>query len=154
MVVDSSTGMVWDPTVDCQSKTLDTWMDMVAHTTNHNRPNHFITVKMTSGSVIENLHIVNWPAHGFNFGNSKDLTIRNIFMDNRAGDVPNERSGVKAAAHNSDGFGIGARSSNIVLTDSTVYNQDDCVAVTSADNVLVSNMYCSGSHGLSIGSIG
>lgn len=41
-----------------------------------------------------------------------------------------------------------------VLTIEQVYNQDDCVAVTSGSNVLITGMYCSGGHGLSIGSIG
>lgn len=40
------------------------------------------------------------------------------------------------------------------MRDSTVINQDDCVAVTSGNEILVSNMYCNGSHGLSIGSVG
>lgn len=35
-----------------------------------------------------------------------------------------------------------------------MYNQDDCVAVTSGSNILVTGLYCSGGHGLSIGSIG
>lgn len=30
----------------------------------------------------------------------------------------------------------------------------DCVAITSGDSITVTNMYCSGGHGLSIGSIG
>jgi polygalacturonase len=33
-------------------------------------------------------------------------------------------------------------------------NQDDCVAVTSGNNLTISNMYCDGGHGLSIGSVG
>jgi polygalacturonase len=35
-----------------------------------------------------------------------------------------------------------------------VYNQDDCVAVTSGTQIVIDNLYCSGGHGLSIGSIG
>jgi polygalacturonase len=122
--------------------------------TNNGRPNHFIQVKMTGGSVITDLHIQNWPAHGFSLNSCSDLTIQNIVMDNSAGDAPNNRSNGLAAAHNSDGVGVGTQSKNIVLKNITVHNQDDCVAVTSANNVTVSNMYCYGSHGLSIGSIG
>ncbi|KKY27020.1 putative endopolygalacturonase 3 [Phaeomoniella chlamydospora] len=33
-------------------------------------------------------------------------------------------------------------------------DSDDCVAVTSGSNITVSNFYCSGGHGLSIGSVG
>ncbi|KAH7369619.1 glycoside hydrolase [Rhexocercosporidium sp. MPI-PUGE-AT-0058] len=117
------------------------------------KPNTFIKVKMTSGSIIENLMIQNWPAHGFSIDGSSDITIRNIFMDNRAGDVPNNLSGDKNAAHNSDGFGVRS-SSNVLIENCTVYNQDDCVAVTSGYNITASGMLCSGSHGLSIGSVG
>ena len=42
----------------------------------------------------------------------------------------------------------------MTLSNIKVYNQDDCVAVTSGSNILVDSMYCSGGHGLSIGSIG
>ncbi|KAG9609517.1 glycoside hydrolase, partial [Aureobasidium melanogenum] len=42
----------------------------------------------------------------------------------------------------------------MVLRDSKVLNQDDCVAITSGNNITVSNMYCDGGHGLSIGSVG
>lgn len=81
------------------------------------------------------------------------------------------------AAHNSDGFDFSS-SNNIILKDSWVSNQDDCVAVTSGVNVTVSGMTCKlffcrsldnrfptpnrswhflsgiGGHGLSIGSVG
>ncbi|KAE8446775.1 hypothetical protein EG329_011680 [Mollisiaceae sp. DMI_Dod_QoI] len=101
------------------------------------KPNHFIVVKMTQGSI----------------GGSSDLTIRDIILGNSAGDAPNDRSNGLPAAHNSDGLGVGS-SSNILITNVSVHNQDDCVAVTSGNNITVSNMYCYGSHGLSIGSIG
>jgi polygalacturonase len=108
---------------------------------------------MSQGSVIKNLHIKNWPAHLFSIGGSSNLTVRDLVLDNSDGDAPNNRSKGLAAAHNSDGLGVSS-SSNILITNIKVHNQDDCVAVTSGDNITVSNMYCFGSHGLSIGSIG
>jgi polygalacturonase len=51
------------------------------------------------------------------------------------------------------GFDL-ATTNNTTVRDSVVINQDDCVAVTSGTNILVTNMYCNGSHGLSIGSVG
>ncbi|RDL33839.1 putative polygalacturonase [Venustampulla echinocandica] len=117
------------------------------------KPNHFIVVKLTSGSVIKNLHIRNWPVHLFTVSHCSDLVMRDMVLDNREGDVPNARSAGLAAAHNSDGFDVGS-STNVLITNTTVYNQDDCVAVTSGNNITVDNMYCSGGHGLSIGSIG
>jgi polygalacturonase len=76
-----------------------------------------------------------------------------VVLDNRAGDAANSKSGGKAAAHNSDGYDIGT-SSGVTLSGITVYNQDDCVAITSGSNINVTGAYCSGGHGLSIGSIG
>lgn len=118
------------------------------------RPNTFITVKkMTANSTISNLNIVNWPVHLFSVTGSSDVVLKDMLLDNRAGEAPNNRSGTKAAAHNSDAFGV-KTSSNILIQNSKVYNQDDCVAVTSGDKITVDGIYCQGSHGLSIGSIG
>jgi polygalacturonase len=118
------------------------------------RPNHFIVAnKMTAGSVIENLHIKNWPVHLFYVSSCSDLTMRGMFLDNRDGNAPNSRSGGLPAAHNSDGFDVSS-TNDTVIYGNTVYNQDDCVAVTSGNNIIVSDMYCDGGHGLSIGSVG
>ena len=118
------------------------------------RPNTFITVKkMTNNSVISDLHIVNWPVHLFSIQSSSDLLLKNMFFDNRDGEAPNDRSNGLAAAHNSDGFGV-KESTNVTIRDSTVYNQDDCVAVTSGNKITVDGLNCVGGHGLSIGSVG
>jgi polygalacturonase len=118
------------------------------------RPNHFITISKALGaSTIRDLYIQNWPVHCFSISNSNNLVITNITLNNIAGDAPNNRSNGLAAAHNSDGFDISG-CNNLTLKDSWVRNQDDCVAITSGDNITVSNMYCNGGHGLSIGSVG
>jgi polygalacturonase len=79
--------------------------------------------------------------------------MENITLDNRMGDAPNSRSEGRAAGHNTDGFGF-ASSDNVILRDSNIWNQDDCVAITSGTNIKVSGLYCHGGHGLSIGSVG
>jgi polygalacturonase len=76
-----------------------------------------------------------------------------MLLDNRAGDAPNAISGGLPAAANSDGFDVSTTNDSVIYNN-IVYNQDDCVAITSGNNITVSNMYCSGSHGLSIGSVG
>ncbi|PBP24612.1 polygalacturonase 6 [Diplocarpon rosae] len=118
------------------------------------KPNSFLKVNKLNDSVIENLHIVEYPVHGFSISSSDSLIIRNITMDNRAGDAPNYRSGTKPAAHNSDGFDVGALNQNVLIDNIRVFNQDDCVAVTGGNNITINNAYCVGGHGLSIGSIG
>ncbi|KAL9088249.1 MAG: hypothetical protein Q9159_003233 [Coniocarpon cinnabarinum] len=57
-------------------------------------------------------------------------------------------------AKNTDGFDT-YRSSNLVIQNSTVNNGDDCVSFKpNSTQVLVQNMYCNGSHGISVGSLG
>jgi polygalacturonase len=103
--------------------------------------------------VIENLHIQNWPTYLFSISSCADLTFQNLYMDNTAGDAPNAISDGLPAAHNSDGFDL-STSNNMMITDSTILSQDDCVAITSSNIVTVQNLYCSGGHGLSIGLVG
>ncbi|KAI9689688.1 MAG: hypothetical protein M1820_010088 [Bogoriella megaspora] len=118
------------------------------------KPDHFFVVSKALGnSVIKDLYIQNWPTHCFSISGSAGLVIENLTLNNTAGNAPNSRSDGLPAAHNSDGFGFSS-SNNTILRDSTVLNQDDCVAVTSGDGITVSGLYCDGSHGLSIGSIG
>ncbi|KAJ4422619.1 hypothetical protein N0V82_002738 [Gnomoniopsis sp. IMI 355080] len=117
------------------------------------KPDHFFVIQDMYNASFSGLYIQNWPTHLFYVTGNDYLSMTNLVLNNSAGDAPNSVSDGLAAAHNSDGFDIS--SSNYVTLDSiTVYNQDDCVAVTSGMQVSVSNMYCSGGHGLSIGSIG
>ncbi|KAJ6008367.1 hypothetical protein N7540_012343 [Penicillium herquei] len=117
------------------------------------KPDHFIVVKDAYYSEIINLNIVNWPVHCFEIEDVEHLTISGLMLNNTAGDSANSASDGKAAAHNTDGFDI-SKSTYVTVQDTYVYNQDDCVAVTSGSNIVIDNLYCSGGHGLSIGSIG
>jgi polygalacturonase len=118
------------------------------------KPDHFIVVKKVTGnSVIKNLHIQNWPVHLFTISSCSDLVFQDLVLNNTAGNAPNSISNGLPAAHNSDGFDV-STSSNIVIQRSVVYNQDDCVAITSGNNMTVSKLECHGGHGLSIGSVG
>lgn len=57
-------------------------------------------------------------------------------------------------AKNTDGFDIG-ESTNVVINNVQVTNDDDCVAFKpGADGVTVTDITCTGSHGLSVGSLG
>lgn len=120
----------------------------------HARPNYFIKITKVYGkSFLKDIVLKNYPAHGITISNSRGLTIQNMTLDMRDGDAPNAISAPLPAAHNTDGFGISS-SKNIVLKDSYVHNQDDCVAITSGTDIEVSGMTCIGGHGLSIGSVG
>ncbi|KAJ7023998.1 putative polygalacturonase [Mycena alexandri] len=129
------------------------WWDGQGSNGGVTKPDHFITLKSTGTSLLQNLHIQNWPVHCFDITSSSGTTITGLTLDNSAGNAPNAASGGLPAAHNSDGFDVSS-STNLIITSTTVINQDDCVAVTSGTNITVSNMVCDGGHGLSIGSIG
>jgi polygalacturonase len=103
-------------------------------------------------SLIDNLYIVDWPVHCFDVTKCSSVTITGLTLDNTNGYAPNSKSNGLPAAHNSDGFDFSS-STNMILSNTKVINQDDCVAVTSGTNVTVTGMYCSGGHGLSIGSV-
>lgn len=130
------------------------WWDGQGSNGGKTKPDHFFVVSKALGtSLIDNLHIQNWPTHCFSVSGSSGLTMNNLNLDNSAGDAPNAISSGLPAAHNSDGFDLSS-DTNVVLSNSRVINQDDCVAITSGDHITVNNMYCSGGHGLSIGSVG
>ncbi|RMZ73466.1 glycoside hydrolase family 28 [Pyrenophora seminiperda CCB06] len=130
------------------------WWDGLGSNGGVAKPNHFLEMKKVTGkSSIHDVYIQNYPVHCFSISNCADLDVYHITLNNSAGYAPNERSKGLPAAHNSDGFGV-ASSTNVTVRDSIVINQDDCVAVTSGDQIHVDHMYCNGSHGLSIGSVG
>ncbi|KAJ3971656.1 glycoside hydrolase family 28 protein [Lentinula raphanica] len=99
-----------------------------------------------------------------------DITIENLLVRNApnvfmsaAGDATNiHYSGLTMQAipsdgvtpKNTDGFDIGP-ASQVTISNVIVDNQDDCVALKGGANfVTVTDISCSGSHGLSIGSLG
>ncbi|KAL1970201.1 hypothetical protein VTN77DRAFT_5361 [Rasamsonia byssochlamydoides] len=57
-------------------------------------------------------------------------------------------------AKNTDGWDI-YRSENIVIQNSVINNGDDCVSFKpNSTEILVQNLHCNGSHGISVGSLG
>jgi len=117
------------------------------------KPDHFIVAKDLTNAVFSNLNIQNYPVHCFDITGGDTITLSNIRLDNSAGNAANSASDGEAAAHNSDGFDISS-TDNLILENSWVSNQDDCVAVNSGSDITFRNGYCSGGHGLSIGSVG
>lgn len=103
----------------------------------------FIYAHDLTDSVIEGLQIYNSPVQTFSI-QSDNLNITNVLIDSSAGD---------SLGHNTDAFDIG-NSNYVTISGATVYNQDDCLAVNSGTNIEFTGGYCSGGHGLSIGSVG
>ncbi|KAH7401322.1 endopolygalacturonase [Pyrenochaeta sp. MPI-SDFR-AT-0127] len=110
------------------------------------KPKFFSAHSLTGASTITNLNVKNTPHQGVSIASCNGLTITGMTLDSSAGDAG-------SLGHNTDGFDIGT-SSNIVIDNATVKNQDDCVAINSGTNITFKNSFCSGGHGLSIGSVG
>ncbi|KAB8072621.1 pectin lyase fold/virulence factor [Aspergillus leporis] len=102
-------------------------------------------------------------------GKTSGVTISGITMKNPPNVFSSVRNGVSNIAYsdltltavsttdalpkNTDGFDIAGM--GICMMNITVVNGDDCIAVQNgAEDVTVTNIHCTGSHGLSIGSIG
>lgn len=117
------------------------------------KPIYTVTLMNVRQSTISNVYIQNYPCHGFYLNNCSGIVIDGLTMNNTAGDQPNSASKGLPAGHNTDGVDL-TQTNNTIIRNLRVYNQDDCVAVASGRNITVSNAYCGGSHGLSIGSVG
>ena len=81
----------------------------------------------------------------FSLNQSKNLEVNDVTINNKDGD--------KNGGHNTDAFDVGD-AEHITISGATVYNQDDCLAVNSGTQITFTGGYCSGGHGLSIGSVG
>ncbi|KAF8599648.1 endo-polygalacturonase PG1 [Ceratobasidium sp. AG-I] len=108
-------------------------------------------MKIKSSGTFSNVIVKNPPQNCFSFGNSAALVVSKVTVDAADGDLPNSRSNGKAAGHNTDAFD--ASVSNLTIQDSTVHNQDDCLAINKGSNIIFQRNSCTGGHGISVGSI-
>lgn len=106
-----------------------------------------LTIGNATNVVVKDISIINSPFwHNFVY-QSQNVVYDNIFLNSTSFNS-------SAAASNSDGWDI-YRSDHITIQNSRVFNGDDCVSFKpNSTNILVRNMYCSGSHGISVGSLG
>ncbi|CAG9859403.1 unnamed protein product [Phyllotreta striolata] len=102
----------------------------------------FLRIQSVTKSTIQNINIKNCPVHCVSIQASDNVVLSKFNIDNSEGDKNN------FTGHNTDGFDIG--SNNIIIKDSIVKNQDDCVAVNRGHNITLSGLKCYGGHGLSI----
>ncbi|KAH9940716.1 glycoside hydrolase family 28 protein [Epithele typhae] len=120
------------------------WYDKFAKDSSIVRP-ILLTIYQATNVTVENIKMINGP-EWINFVNEgTDITFKNITIT--------AQSTSSSAAKNTDGWDI-FRSNNVVIQDSNVVNGDDCVSFKpNATNILVSNLSCDGSHGISVGSL-
>ncbi|QDS74224.1 Polygalacturonase [Venturia effusa] len=120
------------------------WWDTKGSNGGKTKPKFFYAHKMID-STIKGLNIKNTPVQCFSVNGADNLVIDAVNIDNSAGD--------SGGGHNTDAYDVGS-SSNIVISNTVVKNQDDCLAVNSGTNITFTGGSCSGGHGLSIGSVG
>ncbi|KAL1310627.1 hypothetical protein AAFC00_000898 [Neodothiora populina] len=125
------------------------WWDGKGTNGGKKKPKFFYAHSMKGGSI-KGLNVKDTPVQGFSINSSNDLTVSGITIDNKDGD---KESGGKALGHNTDAFDVGS-STGIHISDVTIYNQDDCLAINSGTDISFTGSYCSGGHGISIGSVG
>ena len=121
--------------------------DKFASNSSYARPTlHYIT-GASFGITVSNLKVKNPPNVFFSVtGSSTSITYSSLTMT-AASESTN-------APKNTDGFDIGA-STYVTVSEVTVSNQDDCVAFKPGANyATVTDISCTGSHGLSVGSLG
>lgn len=111
----------------------------------------FFKANNLNDSVLDSIYILNAPINSFSINYINNLVVKDITINNTAGDTL--ASNGKARGHNTDAFDIN-NCDGVLITGAQVWNQDDCVAVNSGQNVLFTDGFCSGGHGLSIGSVG
>ncbi|KAL5483251.1 hypothetical protein ACEPAI_8481 [Sanghuangporus weigelae] len=121
------------------------WYDAFRSNSSLLRP-IILTIFNGTNVLVENIKMINSP-EWFNLAHSSvNVTYSNINI------TAVSTSSAKIA--NTDGWDI-YRTDQVIIKDSVINNGDDCVSFKpNATNILVSNLTCSGSHGISVGSLG
>ncbi|GAA5951190.1 hypothetical protein JCM10213_003605 [Rhodosporidiobolus nylandii] len=99
--------------------------------------------KVKFSGQMSDVYLYNQPVQGFSVSNPAKLVMDGITVDVEAG---------ASKGHNTDAFDVSS-SKYLTIQNSNIYNQDDCIAINDAENLTFQNNYCSGGHGISIGSI-
>lgn len=121
------------------------WYDAFAANASLLRPIS-LTLFQATNVLVSDIKMINSP-EWFNFANEVvNATYENIHMN-----------AVSTSAHgpsNTDGWDV-YRSDQVVIKDCIINNGDDCVSFKpNSTNIVVSNLSCNGSHGISVGSLG
>ncbi|KIJ19727.1 glycoside hydrolase family 28 protein [Paxillus involutus ATCC 200175] len=109
-------------------------------------------MKIAISGTLSDVYVVNSPAQAFSVVNLGPLNITGVTVNNSQGNYPNANSKGLPAGRNTDGFDLGG--DHLVVQQSTVINQDDCIAVCWGSHIVLEDNYCDSGHGISIGGIG
>ncbi|CAK5280941.1 unnamed protein product [Mycena citricolor] len=105
-----------------------------------------LTIIDAKNVLVQNISMINSP-EWFNFlVNGQNVTYDGLTLT--------AASTSSALAKNTDGWDI-YRSSDVTIKNCHIKNGDDCVSFKpNVTNVIVDNLTCDGSHGISVGSLG
>ncbi|KDR75606.1 hypothetical protein GALMADRAFT_68591 [Galerina marginata CBS 339.88] len=121
------------------------WYDAFAKNSSLLRP-ITLTVFQAKDVQVQNIRMINSP-EWHNLVNEGQNVVYNNISINAVSTSSND-------AKNTDGWNV-YRSDNVSILNSVIVNGDDCVSFKpNATNVLVENLDCTGSHGISVGSLG
>ncbi|KAL1935289.1 hypothetical protein VTP01DRAFT_4429 [Rhizomucor pusillus] len=100
-----------------------------------------------SNSYFGGFSIKNAPRSHFSVNGCENVVFEHLTLNTVS-------SNSKYPAKNTDAFDV-SDSTGIVIQSSSITNGDDCIAVNhGAQNLTVTNLDCTGSHGFSVGSLG
>ncbi|KAF8911408.1 glycoside hydrolase family 28 protein [Mucidula mucida] len=117
------------------------WYDAFEANSSLPRP-IILTIYQGNHVLVENIEMIDSPEWFNLIYESNDVRYNNMTIT------------AATDTHNTDGWNI-YRSDTVTLEHSVIVNGDDCVAFKpNATNVLVSDLNCDGSHGISVGSLG
>ncbi|ORY98602.1 pectin lyase fold/virulence factor [Syncephalastrum racemosum] len=106
-----------------------------------------MTFDNVQGLQVSDITITQAPFWHFFVRDTTNAVFENI-------NISSVSNSTKYFPHNSDGWDL-YRSDQVIIRNSKIVNSDDCVSFkANSTNVLVENLDCSGSHGLSVGSLG
>ncbi|ETW74816.1 glycoside hydrolase family 28 protein, partial [Heterobasidion irregulare TC 32-1] len=121
------------------------WYDAFASNSTLVRP-IMLTILNGNDVKIQDIRELNGPNWNNLVYQSNNVVYDNITID--------AQSTSKNTAKNTDGWDT-YRSDNVVIQNSVINNGDDCVSFKpNSTNILVANLQCNGSHGISVGSLG
>ncbi|KAG6616081.1 putative polygalacturonase [Phytophthora cinnamomi] len=104
----------------------------------------FFKLQSAISSDLSGFTVKNSPFRTFSIVTCQQTTLSGLTLDSSSGN---------GRAQNTDGFDL-SKNDHVTITGNKIYNQDDCLAMQSSTNTIFSNNLCSGSHGISVGSIG
>ncbi|KAF9529744.1 glycoside hydrolase family 28 protein [Crepidotus variabilis] len=121
------------------------WYDAFATNSSLLRP-IILTIYKAKGVAIENITLLNSPEWNNLVNEGEDILYRHINISSLSTSVN--------PAKNTDGWDT-YRSTNVSILDSVIVNDDDCVSLKpNSTKIRVENLDCTGSHGISVGSLG